>query len=78
MAKLSRRLAAPLAAVLALPALALVSSQAPAQALTYDHLTPIQKRLLSGAASFALSGEQDSAAARNRSSARGAPRRCGG
>src|SRR4051794_35616672 len=69
MAKLSRRLAAPLAAVLALPALALVSSQAPAQALTYDHLTPIQKRLLSGAASFALSGEQDSAAARNRSRA---------
>jgi len=66
MTKLTRRLAAPLAAVLVLPAAALMLAQSPARALTYDHLTPIQKRILSGAASFALSGEID-AAARNRS-----------
>ena len=62
---IARRLAVPLAAVLTLPALALVSSQAPAHALTYDRLTPIQKRLLSGAASFALSGDADQQLARS-------------
>jgi hypothetical protein len=54
---LTRRLGLLSTAVLVAPTLALLSSQAPARALTYDQLNAIQKRLLSGAASYALTTE---------------------
>ncbi len=76
MTGLTRRVAVFSAAVLAVPALALVSGQAPAQALTYEHMNKIQRRILSGAASFALSGEpaaHRSAAARASSFSRADP-----
>jgi len=45
----------------------MIGGQQSAQALTYDQLKPIQKRILSGAAAFALSGEQQAAKAAARS-----------
>ena len=45
--------------LVAVPGLALTGGQSSAQPLTYDRLKPIQKRILSGAAAFALSGEQE-------------------
>jgi len=49
--------------LVAVPGIALIGGGQSAQALTYDQLKPIQKRILSGAAAFALSGEQRASAA---------------
>ena len=44
--------------LVAIPATTMISTSSSAQPLTYSRLKPIQKRILSGAAAFALSGEQ--------------------
>src|SRR5262245_44537919 len=57
MVKWRRGLAITAAGGLDLPAMMVLTWEPSVQALTYDKLKPIQKRLLSGAAAFALSGE---------------------
>ena len=44
--------------LVALPGVAVIGANSAAHALTYDQLKPIQKRILSGAAAFALSGDR--------------------
>jgi hypothetical protein len=62
MSRLIRRIALIAAGgLVALPGIALVGGSSSAQSLTYDQLKPIQKRILSGAAAFALSGEREQA-----------------
>jgi hypothetical protein len=47
--------------LVAVPGIAMIGGNSSAQPLTYQRLKPIQQRILSGAAAFALSGEQEQA-----------------
>ena len=71
MVRWRRALALTAAGGLALPAMMVLTGEPSVQALTYDKLKPIQKRLLSGVAAFAFNGEMQQA--RSQASARDVP-----
>jgi len=68
MVRWRRALALTAAGGLAVPAMMVLTGEPSVQALTYDKLKPIQKRLLSGVAAFAFNGEMQQA--RSQASAR--------